>query len=66
MPIFAPRGLASDGFLTEPEAAFLSRLRRYNPLLFDFALMRLLAVDGQGFDPAVFATRRVFTGKPGA
>jgi mannonate dehydratase len=63
MPIFAPRGLAADGFLTAPEAEFLSKLRRYNPLLFDFALMRLLAVDGQGFDPAVFATRRVFANR---
>jgi len=60
LPIFAPRGLAADGFLTGPQAAFLSKLRRANPLLFDFALMRLLAIEGQGFAPAVFATRRVF------
>jgi mannonate dehydratase len=62
MPIFSPRGLAADGFLKEEEAVFLSELRRYNPLLFDFALKRLLAVDGQGFDTAVFASRRVFAG----
>ncbi len=62
MPIFSPRALAADGFIKPEEAQFLSELRRYNPLLFDFALMRLLAVDGRGFDAAVFATRRVFTG----
>ncbi len=62
MPIFSPRALAADGFLKDEEAVFLSELRRYNPLLFDFALKRLLAVDGRGFDPAVFASRRVFTG----
>jgi hypothetical protein len=28
--------------------------------LFDIALMRLLAVDGRGFDAAVFTSRRVF------
>ena len=61
MPIFSPRELMKDGLLKEEEAKFLSALRRYNPLLFDFALKRLLAVDGQGFDPAVFASRRVFT-----
>jgi predicted TIM-barrel fold metal-dependent hydrolase len=62
LPIFSPRGLASDGFLTQEQAEFLSELRRYNPLLFDFALKRLLAVDGQGFDPVVFESRRVFVG----
>lgn len=60
MPIFSPRGLATDGFLKQEEALFLSELRRYNPLLFDFALKRLLAVDGRGFDTAVFESRRVF------
>jgi len=62
MPVFAPKDLAKQGFLTPPEAAFLQELRRHNPLLFDVALKRLLAVNGQGFDPAVFATRRVFSG----
>ncbi len=65
-PIFSPRGLASDGFLSDEQAEFLVELRRYNPLLFDFALKRLLAMDGQGFDPAVFATRRVFVQGPKA
>ncbi|MBS1236466.1 MAG: amidohydrolase [Proteobacteria bacterium] len=60
MPIFAPRALATEGFLKQDEAVFLSELRRYNPLLFDIALMRLLAVDGRGFDATVFASRRVF------
>ena len=60
MPIFAPRALAADGFLKPEEAVFLSELRRYNPLLFDFALKRLLAVEGKGFDATVFASRRVF------
>jgi mannonate dehydratase len=59
-PIFSPRGLAADGFLRKEEAVFLNELRRYNPLLFDFALKRLLAVDGQAFDTVVFESRRVF------
>jgi uncharacterized protein len=62
MPVFAPKDLAAQGFLTQREATFLLELRRYNPLLFDIALMRLLAVDGRGFDAAVFASRRVFSG----
>ena len=62
MPIYSLRDLVADGFLKGAEAKFLSTLRRHNPLLFDFALKRLLAVEGQGFDPVVFASRRVFTG----
>lgn len=62
-PIFSPRGLATDGFLTEDAAEFLIELRRYNPLLFDFALKRLLAFDGKSFDTTVFGTRRVFAGE---
>jgi hypothetical protein len=61
-PIFSPHGLATDGFLTQEQAEFLIELRRYNPLLFDFALKRLLAFDGKSFDPAVFESRRVFVG----
>jgi mannonate dehydratase len=61
MPIFAPRTLAEEGFLKEDEAEFLVQLRRYNPLLFDLALRRLLAVEGVGFDVGVFAMRRVFS-----
>lgn len=60
LPIFSPRTLAADGFLQDGEAVFLNELRRYNPLLFDFALKRLLAVKGRGFDTAVFTSRRVF------
>ena len=62
MPIYSLRDLAADGFLKEREAKFLTALRRHNPLLFDFALKRLLTVDGRGFDSAVFASRRVFAG----
>jgi mannonate dehydratase len=60
MPVFAPRALAADGFLKQEEALFLSELRHYNPLLFDIALMRLVAVDDRRFDAAAFASRRIF------
>lgn len=65
MPLFAPRRLAAGGLLAVEQAEFLSTLRRFNPLLFDFALKRLLRVNGRGFDPAVFHTRRVFLSSDG-
>jgi len=64
MPIFAPRRLAADGLLTPVEARYLSALRRFNPLLFDFALLRFLRSQGRGFAPSVFQTRPVFLGHP--
>ncbi len=39
---------------------FLSGLREHNPLLFDFALKRLLRRDGIGFANSVFETRDFF------
>jgi mannonate dehydratase len=42
---------------------FLNALREHNPLLFDFALKRLLRRDGVGFADAVFETRGFFERK---
>ena len=42
---------------------FLSGLREHNPLLFDFALKRLLRRDGVGFADTVFETRDFFDRK---
>jgi uncharacterized protein len=42
---------------------FLIGLREHNPLLFDFALKRLLRRDGVGFANAVFETRDFFDRK---
>ncbi len=43
---------------------FLTGLREHNPLLFDFALKRLLRRNGVGFADSVFETRDFFTRKP--
>jgi mannonate dehydratase len=43
--------------------AFLIGLREHNPLLFDFALKRLLRYNGVGFADAVFETRDFFDRK---
>ncbi|HNI06861.1 MAG TPA: hypothetical protein PLL24_02105, partial [Thiobacillaceae bacterium] len=42
---------------------FLMGLREHNPLLFDFALKRLLRRNGQGFANSVFETRAFFDRK---
>jgi mannonate dehydratase len=60
MPLFSLVGMVGAGYLGEAEAEVLSAIRRYNPLLFDFALKRRIQVGGKRFAPAVFHTRRVF------
>ncbi len=60
MPLVRPAGLAQAGFLDAAAVPVLEAIRRYNPLLFDFVLKRQLRWKGQGFQPCVFETRRVF------
>ena len=60
MPLFSLRRFVEGGYLKETEAAVLSEIRRYNPLLFDFALKRSLAKDGRRLAPVVFESRRLF------
>ena len=39
---------------------FIQQLKQYNPLMFDFAVKRLIQFNGVGFANKVFETRRVF------
>jgi predicted TIM-barrel fold metal-dependent hydrolase len=59
IPLFSPRRLTEEGFLTENAAQVISAIRPYNPLLFDFVLKRSLIKDRQSFAPVVFESRRV-------
>jgi mannonate dehydratase len=58
--LFSTRDLRNRGYLTADEREFLLAVRRENPLLFDFALKRLLTARATRFAPDVFHTRRVF------
>lgn len=61
MPLISTRHFVRSGLLADADAAVLSEVRRYNPILFDFLLKRRLHWEGQGFGPAVFESLRVFT-----
>ena len=60
MPIYSLWDLSRRGYITDREARVLSDVRRYNPLLFDFALKRLLKAHGKRLGVEVFHARRVF------
>ena len=68
MPIFSLKRLVTLGYLKPDETRILSNVRRYNPLLFDFLLKRLLAFNGSRLPARVFHSRRLFErfGSPAA
>lgn len=60
MPLTNLNTLIANGWLDAQHKTFLLTLKRHHPLLYDFALKRLLQIDGQAWLPVVFETRRVF------
>jgi predicted TIM-barrel fold metal-dependent hydrolase len=60
VPLISLQSLASRRLLDADVIEPLRRLRNINVLLFDFVLKRSLALNGQGFAPAVFETAPFF------
>ena len=61
LPLYSPQNFVDWGMLAANEAEVLSEIRRYNPILFDVMLKRLLKVKGKQLHKSVFETRRHFT-----
>lgn len=60
VPLTSPATLAKEKLLSAAAVADLEALREHNPLLFDFALKRLLTSNGRAFPASIFATRPFF------
>ncbi len=60
MPLFSLGKLVKHKYISETQALVLGEVRKYNALLFDLLLKRLLRVKGLGLQNIVFASRRVF------
>lgn len=63
MPLFSVTNMTKMGSLDPAAVPFLQGIRSYNPLLFDFALKRLLRFGQFQFPSSVFETRRFFQRK---
>ena len=63
LPLISIKQLVDKNLLDESHVDFLKALRPHNPILFDFALKRLLSFEGKSFPAAVFETRRFFESK---
>ena len=62
-PLINTAQLAKMDLLKSEHLPFLQQVKAYNPLMFDFAVKRLIQVDGVGFSKQVFETRRFFKNK---
>ena len=60
LPLVSTKQLFRAGLLEESHLLFLQTLRNYNPLMFDFAVKRLIKFNGVNFSRKVFETRAFF------
>jgi len=59
-PLINTEQLARLGLLDVDHISFLQELKQYNPLMFDFAVKRLIEFDGVKFSANIFETRKFF------
>lgn len=59
-PLITSRQFHLENMLEAEHVPFLQEVRKYNPIMFDFALKRLLSFEGKQFPTSVFETRGFF------
>lgn len=59
-PLISIQQLQRDNLIDERHLQFLKTLREYNPLMFDFAIKRLIDSNGNTFATSIFETRTFF------
>lgn len=59
-PLITSGQFHREGMLAAEHVPFLQAVRKYNPIMFDFALKRLLCFEGKQFPASVFETRGFF------
>lgn len=60
-PLINTEQLARNGLLEPEHVQFLQQLKNYNPLMFDFAVKRLIRYEGKRFSTSTFETRAFFS-----
>lgn len=59
-PLISSEQFYREGMLEKEHVPFLQEVRKYNPIMFDFAMKRLLSFEGKQFPASVFETRGFF------
>jgi len=60
-PLITSRQFQREGMLAAEHVPFLQEVRKYNPIMFDFAMKRLLRFEGKQLPTSVFETRGFFS-----
>ena len=60
LPLISTKELRHMGLLQDKHLLFLQNLRQCNPLMFDFAIKRLISFEGNTFARSTFETRNFF------
>jgi uncharacterized protein len=60
LPLVSLKQMVDKDLLDEAHVDFLMSIRLYNPILFDFALKRLLRFEGNAFPTSLFETKHFF------
>ncbi len=60
LPVVSLKQLVGKQLLDESYTEFLETIRLYNPIMFDFALKRLLRFEGSAFPASIFETKKFF------
>lgn len=60
MPLYGLENFVRLGLIDPAAVSVLTRIRRHNPLLFDFVLKRHLSLNGMKFSAGIFETRSFF------
>ena len=59
-PLISSEQFYREGMLAKEHVPFLQEVRKYNPIMFDFAMKRLLSYKEKQFPTSVFETRGFF------
>jgi len=59
MPVFSPQTMVDRGYLSTTKAKFISDVRKYNPMLFDFLFKRFINIKGKQLSHSVFEAARI-------
>lgn len=60
VPLISMAQLAEGNYISVEQAAVLTEIRQYNPLLFDFVLKRHIRFQGKRLSKGIFQSRRLF------
>ncbi|MDH5376899.1 MAG: hypothetical protein OEX00_01090, partial [Gammaproteobacteria bacterium] len=60
MPVYSLSDYLDKKYISVEQGDLLTKIRKHNPLMFDFLFKRMIRIDGREFLPSIFESRRNF------